>query len=80
VGIVIVPMSVARLHHRKDVVHRRVSDVPESQVGLAWRRDLDDELVETFVGVVRGRSANSSRGNAAARTGGAKARKGRRSR
>jgi DNA-binding transcriptional LysR family regulator len=69
VGIVIVPMSVARLHHRKDVVHRPVSDVAESRIGLAWRRDLDDELVEVFVGVVRGRSANSSRGSAAAKTG-----------
>jgi DNA-binding transcriptional LysR family regulator len=62
VGIVIVPMSVARLHHRRDVVHRAVTDVAESRVGLAWRRELDDDLVETFIGVVRGRTANSSRG------------------
>jgi DNA-binding transcriptional LysR family regulator len=62
VGIVIVPLSVARLHHRKDVVHRPVVDVAQSQVGLAWSRDLDDERVETFIGVVRGRSATSSRG------------------
>lgn len=63
VGIVIVPLSVARLHHRKDVVHRPVSDLPETRIGLAWRRDLDDERVETFVGIVRGRTANSSRGD-----------------
>lgn len=62
VGIVIVPMSVARLHHRKDVVHRPVTDLPETRIGLAWPRDLDDERVETFVGIVRGRTANSSRG------------------
>ena len=62
VGIVIVPMSVARLHHRKDVVHRPVTDVAESRIGLAWRRDLDDDRVEMFIGIVRGRSANSSRG------------------
>lgn len=62
VGIVIVPMSVARLHHRKDVVHRPVTDVPQTRIGLAWRRDLDSDLVETFIGVVRGRTANSSRG------------------
>jgi hypothetical protein len=61
VGIVIVPMSVARLHHRKDVVHRPVTDVAESRIGLAWRRDLDDDRFETFIGVVRGRTANSSR-------------------
>ena len=68
VGIVIVPLSVARLHHRKDVVHRPVSDVAESQIGLAWSRDLDDERVETFIGVVRGRSANSSRGTGTSET------------
>lgn len=62
VGIVIVPLSVARLHNRKDVVHRPVTDVPESRIGLAWLRGVDDERVETFIGVVRGRRANSSRG------------------
>jgi DNA-binding transcriptional LysR family regulator len=62
VGVVVVPMSVARLHHRRDVVHRPVADVPESRIGLAWLRDLEDDRVETFIGVVRGRTANSSRG------------------
>ncbi|TRW47013.1 LysR family substrate-binding domain-containing protein [Georgenia yuyongxinii] len=61
-GIVIVPMSVARLHHRKDVVHRPVSDVEGSQVALAWLVDNEDPRVETFVGIVRGRTARSSRG------------------
>jgi DNA-binding transcriptional LysR family regulator len=64
VGIVVIPMSVARLHHRKDVVLRPVVDVAETGIGLAWRRDLHDERVETFVGVVRGRTVNSSRGPA----------------
>ena len=62
VGVVVLPMSLARLHHRKDVVHRPVTDGPESRVGLAWRRDLEDERVEVFIGVVRGRRAGSSRG------------------
>jgi DNA-binding transcriptional LysR family regulator len=66
VGILVVPMSVARLHHRKDVVHRPVTDGPESRIGLAWRRDVDDDdRVETFIGVVRGRRPGSSRGSAA---------------
>ena len=30
-------------------------------VGLAWPVDNDDDRVETFIGVVRGRSANSTR-------------------
>lgn len=67
VGIVIVPLSVARLHHRKDVVHRRVVDVTVPQVGLCWPRpdppQEADDLVETFIGIVRGRRANSSRGS-----------------
>ena len=62
VGIVVLPMSLARLHHRKDVVDRPVADGPQSRVGLAWRRDLEDERVEVFVGVVRGRRPGSSRG------------------
>ncbi|MFS0910394.1 LysR substrate-binding domain-containing protein [Microbacterium sp. 179-I 3D2 NHS] len=60
-SIVIVPMSLARLHHRKDVGHRRLADGPVSTVGLAWPRDRTTGDVETFVGIVRGRTANSSR-------------------
>ncbi|WP_418276108.1 LysR family transcriptional regulator substrate-binding protein [Isoptericola jiangsuensis] len=72
-GIVVVPMSLARLHHRKDTVSRPLADGPESPVGLVWRRDgLPDataELVEEMVGIVRGRTANSSRGRAQATSG-----------
>jgi DNA-binding transcriptional LysR family regulator len=60
-GIVVVPMSLARLHHRKDVVHVPVTGVPTTKVGLTWLVDNDDERVQTFIGVVRGRSAHSSR-------------------
>jgi DNA-binding transcriptional LysR family regulator len=61
-GIVIVPMSLARLHHRRDVVGVPVTGVPTSTVGLAWLREADDARIETFIGVVRGRTVNSSRG------------------
>jgi DNA-binding transcriptional LysR family regulator len=61
-GIVVVPMSLARLHHRKDVVAVRVTGVPTTKVGLTWRVDDEDERVQAFIGVVRGRTANSSRG------------------
>jgi DNA-binding transcriptional LysR family regulator len=60
-GVVVVPMSVARLHHRKDVTYRPVSDLEPTNVGLAWRVDDDDERVQTFIGIVRGRTARSSR-------------------
>lgn len=61
-GVAIVPMSIARLHHRKDVVHRPVVDVEPTTVGLAWLVDSDDPRLQTFIGIVRGRTANSSRG------------------
>ena len=61
-GIVILPMSVARLHHRKDVVHRPVTGVAPSGIGLAWRVDDDDPRIEEFIGIVRGRTERSTRG------------------
>lgn len=61
-GVVVVPMSVARLHHRKDVTYRPVSDLPPTTIGLAWRTDDQDERIQAFIGIVRGRTARSSRG------------------
>ncbi len=60
-GIVIMPMSVARLHQRKDVVTRVVSDLEPSTIALVWLLDRDDEVTQTFVGVTKGRTARSSR-------------------
>lgn len=62
VGVVVVPQSVARLHHRKDVTYRPVTDGPGSRIGLAWLEERTTDLVEEMVGIVRGRTANSSRG------------------
>jgi hypothetical protein len=61
-GVVVLPLSVARVHHRRDVVAVPVDGVEGSQVGLAWLVERDDELTQEFVGVVRGRTARSSRG------------------
>jgi len=61
-GIALVPRSVARVHHRKDVVAVPVPDLPGRQVGLVWPVVADDPLLETFIGVVRGRTERSSRG------------------
>jgi DNA-binding transcriptional LysR family regulator len=61
-GIAILPLSVARLLHRKDAVHRPVRDLDPTSVGLAWLIERDDERTQAFVGIVRGRTANSSRG------------------
>lgn len=60
-GVAVVPMSVARLFSRKDVAVRPVTDLPPTTVGLAWLVERDDEVTQEFVGVVRGRTANTSR-------------------
>ncbi|MGW3055071.1 LysR family substrate-binding domain-containing protein [Streptomyces goshikiensis] len=62
IGVLVVPQSLARLHHRKDLTYRTVSDAPQSRVALSWLEDETTDLVEEFIGIVRGRTVNSSRG------------------
>ncbi|WP_209513914.1 LysR family substrate-binding domain-containing protein [Streptomyces syringium] len=66
VGLLVVPQSLARLHHRKDLTYRPLSDAPESRVALSWPEDRTTDLVEDFIGIVRGRTVNSSRGRSQA--------------
>jgi DNA-binding transcriptional LysR family regulator len=61
VGIAVIPMSLARLHHRKDVDYRVLRDGPGSTVAFVWPQARTTDDVETFVGIIRGRTANSSR-------------------
>ncbi|MCZ2401914.1 LysR family substrate-binding domain-containing protein [Paenarthrobacter sp. Z7-10] len=60
-GILILPMSVARQFSRKTLRYRPVTGIAPSQVGLAWPAGEPDPVLEEFIGVVRGRSALSSR-------------------
>ncbi|MFF0645263.1 LysR family substrate-binding domain-containing protein [Streptomyces tendae] len=62
IGVLLVPLSLARLHHRKDLTYRTVTDAPASGVALSWPEDAHTDLVEDFIGIVRGRTVNSSRG------------------
>jgi DNA-binding transcriptional LysR family regulator len=66
VGVLIVPQSLARLHHRKDLVYRPIAEAPGCPVALAVPEGQQPELVEEFIGIVRGRKPNSSRGRAEA--------------
>jgi hypothetical protein len=68
VGLLVVPQSLARLHHRKDLTYRPVLDAPESRVALSWPEDETTDLVEQFIGIVRGRTVNSTRGRPAPAT------------
>jgi DNA-binding transcriptional LysR family regulator len=63
-GLLVVPQSLARLHHRKDLTYRPLTDAPESQVALVWPEGEPSHLMEQFIGIVRGRTANSTRGPA----------------
>ncbi|WP_426499980.1 LysR family substrate-binding domain-containing protein [Streptomyces sp. D54] len=66
VGVLLVPQSLARLHHRKDLTYRPVPGAPESRVALSWpEAEVTPDLVEEFIGIVRGRTVNSTRGRAA---------------
>lgn len=56
-----VPLSVARQYHRRDLVHRPVVDAATTTVALVWPQERDDALIQELVGIVRGRTANSSR-------------------
>ncbi|WP_159324589.1 LysR substrate-binding domain-containing protein [Streptomyces tendae] len=62
IGALLVPLSLARLHHRKDLTYRTVTDAPASGVALSWPEDAHTDLVEDFIGIVRGRTVNSTRG------------------
>jgi DNA-binding transcriptional LysR family regulator len=62
VGVAVLPMSLARLHRRKDVIYRRLVDGPTTPVGLIWPFERTTDLVEELIGIVRGRTVNSSRG------------------
>ena len=62
IGLLVVPQSVARLYHRKDLTYRALVDAPQSGVALSWPEDATTDLVEDFIGIVRGRTVNSTRG------------------
>ncbi|WP_227497384.1 LysR family substrate-binding domain-containing protein [Planctomonas psychrotolerans] len=60
-GLLQLPQSLARLHSRRDVLHRPVTDADPTEIALAWFADDTTPEIEEFVGIVRGRTARSSR-------------------
>jgi DNA-binding transcriptional LysR family regulator len=61
VGFLRLPHSLARLNARKDVVAIPIEDAPETEIALSWLRDETSDLIDEFVGIVRGRTVASSR-------------------
>ena len=64
IGVLVVPQSLARLHHRKDLTYRPIADAPTCPVALAIPEGEQSALVAEFIGIVRGRKPSSSRGQA----------------
>lgn len=62
VGVAVLPQSLFRAASRKDLVARTLAGAPGTRILLAWRTEDASETTEEFIGVVRGRTANSSRG------------------
>lgn len=60
-AVLVVPLGVARQESRRDMVHRPITDAEPTRIGLAWHVDDDHPWIDEFIGVVRGRTANSSR-------------------
>ncbi len=60
-GIGVVPQSVAKALRRRDVVAFRLEDADPAEVALAWPRESENAWVDEFIGIVRGRTAHSSR-------------------
>jgi DNA-binding transcriptional LysR family regulator len=61
VGVAVMPQSVARALSRKDVVARPLRDAPDTGISLIWPTASPHPLSDVFIGIVRGRTANSSR-------------------
>lgn len=67
-GHTVLPASVARQFSRKDVVVLELEhgEGPQAhpgwQIGLAWLKDVDSQLVQDFIGAAKGRRPGSSRG------------------
>ncbi|MBP3088910.1 LysR family transcriptional regulator [Corynebacterium sp. sy017] len=62
VGVVLAPRPILKVLAKKEVVHRGfIGDSPESSIALVWYKDRDCAAIQDFVGIAKGRTANSSR-------------------
>lgn len=60
-GLLVAPHAVARALQRKDLLWRVLEGAEPTTVALVWPRADDDPLCQELVGIVRGRTARSSR-------------------
>lgn len=60
-GYTILAASVARMFGQKDVLVLPTDMHPGWEVGLAWRKAADSDLIQDFIGVTKGRRPRSHR-------------------
>ncbi|PAY22039.1 LysR family transcriptional regulator [Dietzia natronolimnaea] len=61
-GLLVLPQPYARSLSRRDIVERPLEGVPATRMGVAWSsRREGDVVIDEFVGIVRGRTAATSR-------------------
>lgn len=63
VGIAVAPRPAIKVLSKKQVVHLAYTDptVVPTRIALAFLRDSDSDAIQDFIGVAKGRGANSSR-------------------
>ncbi|WP_080795738.1 LysR family transcriptional regulator substrate-binding protein [Corynebacterium pacaense] len=61
VGVVIAPRPLLKVLSRKQVEHRPFRSAAVTRIALVWRKDADSDAIQDFVGIARGRTANSTR-------------------
>ena len=63
VGIAIAPLPLLKILSKKQVVPLALkgSEVPVTEIALVWRKAEDNEAIQDFVGIAKGRTARSSR-------------------
>lgn len=69
VGIAIAPRPLLKVLSKRQVVPLPLADAPgaptpRTEIAVVWRREEDCEAIQEFVGITRGRSPQSSRGEA----------------
>lgn len=60
-AVLVVPLGVARSQSRRDMIYRPITDAEPTRIGLAWHVADDNPWIDEFIGIVRGRTENSSR-------------------
>jgi DNA-binding transcriptional LysR family regulator len=60
-GVATMPQSIARLLSRRDVITRGLRDAAPTAISLVWPTGRTTPAVEALIGIVRGRTENSSR-------------------